>query len=101
LSECLLLTYIPDTLVDLKELEIINCPLLTFIPSTIINLRELTCSYCPLLYLPFKYRQAKEKTNSNMLRIRIWQRRKRKQVYRKLINESSLHSISTVILDYV
>ena len=48
-DDCPLSTSIPDTLVNLTYLDCSNCPLLTSIPDTLVNLEELLCSNCPLL----------------------------------------------------
>jgi hypothetical protein len=40
---------IPETLVNLEELDCSDCPLLTKIPETLVNLTLLNCGDCPLL----------------------------------------------------
>jgi hypothetical protein len=99
---CPLLHSIPSTLINLEKLLCSYCPLLTSIPNTLINLKTLNCSYCPLLYISNKYRKlTKDKSYSNELRIRIWQRRVRNKYFQKLIYQSSLYPIISFVLQYI
>jgi hypothetical protein len=108
-KRCYSLKFIPSEFIDLITLNCAGCPLitelpqtLTYIPKTFVNLKFLNCPGCPLLYIPMKFRRlTKAKSASNFLRIRIFQRKAKRSFYNKIINESALYAVKSVITDYL